>query len=105
MKNGTDEYIKGMFFALAIVLFVFGYYCFMQGRASVPNHGAGAATADRQLEQAGTTAQSITERASEVRQTGDRITSIVSDTGDTIADCKRILEGVRQRGKVEAVKN
>lgn len=85
---------------------------FVLSRISVPGNRDGADTVRDQLTSAQSTASTITgriekaeQRADSIRERTGRIESIVSDTGDTIKDSQRILEGIRRRGKVEAVKN
>lgn len=85
---------------------------FVLSRISVPGNGNGAGAVGKQLTNAQSTATAITERIEKAEQRADsirertgRIESIVVSTGDTIKDSQRILEGIRRRGKVEAVKN
>lgn len=85
---------------------------FVLSRISVPGNGDGTGAVREQLTSAQSTATTITgriekaeQRADSIRERTGRIESIVSDTGDTIKDSQRILEGIRRRGKVEAVKN
>ncbi len=97
-----------MFGCLLVVLACYGGYCFGLGRGSVPGNTAGIADVERQLTSAQETATGITDRAVAAQQGAqtigkniDRITSIVSESRDSIENCERIIEGIRARGKVE----
>lgn len=85
---------------------------FVLSRISLHSNGARVDSIGKQLEQAQRSSSAITngirqaERtADETYQTARRIESIVSESGDAIKDSQRILRGIRQRGKVETVKN
>lgn len=113
MKDGSENnYIKAMFFALVLIMFVLCHYCFCLGRNSVQHNGNGADTVREQLVSAGDTAKATAESISSAERTAQEaqgtvrtIESIVATNGTAIENCKQILAGIRRRGAKETAKN
>lgn len=119
MTDDTKDYFKVMFFVGIIVLFIFAYYCYSLGRASVSDHGAGDDSVRNQLDAAGTNQHEITSgiknatdrvenvqgKLDQTEQRAERIEAGEREARAIITDCKRILHEVRSRGKVEAAKD
>ena len=112
MRDGTDNFIKAMFFCFVLSLFVLCHTCYMRGRESVQHNGNGAAAIREELNNAGSTAAAITGGLSEAQRTAQEaeatarhIESIIAESGDAIKDSKRILRGIRERGATEETKN
>ena len=86
---------------IAVMVFCAGY---LFGR--LHHDSTGTDSIGNQLEQAQSTANTVTngigqaeQTAAAARDTTGTIQSIIVDTGDTIKDCQRILEGIRARGE------
>ena len=95
---------------LVLVVFVFmvvaGSVGYMLGLRNVSDHGSGTEPVGQQLNEAGTNISNATagiEQAENNIATGtesvEYLQGTVSTSTELIADCKRILEAVRARGK------
>ena len=96
-----------------VVIFSAGYLLCLR---HVSDHGSGADTAGNQLEQAGTAIQHAKDGIDQAAGTADKVgtgigaakesAGYLQHTADTsaelIADCQRIIEAVRRRGKEKA---
>ena len=96
-----------------VAIFCAGY---LLGLRHVSDHGSGADTVGNQLEQAGTAIQNAKDGIDQAAGTADKVgagigaakesAGYLQHTADTsaelIADCQRIIEAVRRRGKEKA---
>jgi len=115
MNEKTKVYI--MYASAIVAVLSFGYICWRIG--CLHNNGAGVGNIGNQLGQAQSAAQSVTDSVStaqttagEIGQTSQELGATINSiqgtlysTGDSIADCERILEAVRSRGKIKAPAN
>ena len=101
---------------LLVVVFCLGYLLCLR---HVSDHGGGADAVGNQLEQAGTniqnakngidqaagTAGAVAGTVADAQSTAEYLSGTVNDGAELIADCQRIIEAVRRRGKEKAPQN
>ena len=104
----------GAFLLLAGIWF---HYCLCI--RNVPDHGGGADSVGNQLTETGTaiqhakdvidqaqgTAGAVAETVADAQGTAEYLSGTVNDSAELIADCQRIIEAVRRRGKEKAPQN
>ena len=114
----NKEMAVGILVSVVVLVAIFcaGY---MLGLRNVSDHGGGADTVGNQLEQAGTniqnakdgidqatsTAGAVAGTVADAQGTAEYISGTVNDSAELIADCQRIIETVRRRGKEKAPQN
>lgn len=88
-EGKVENFYKTMFFCLVLVLFAFGHWCFMQGRASVTGQGAGTSASN-----------SIAGADSTAAATGNLVTTAADKIKAAENSVQRVSEsvgGVQQR--------
>ncbi len=105
----TGKGIAALVLVVFILLVVAGSVGYMLGLRHVSDHGSGTEPVGQQLNEAGTNISNATagiEQAENHIATGtesvEYLQGTVSTSADIIANCKRILEAVRARGKTNA---
>ena len=115
-EGKTDHVVAVVALVVFVVGFVSGY---MLGLRNVSDHGGGADTVGNQLAETGTAIQHAKDGIDQAAGTADKVgagigaakesAGYLQHTADTsaelIADCQRIIETVRRRGKEKAPQN
>ena len=115
-EGKTDHVVAVVALVVFVVGFVSGY---MFGLRHVSNHGSGADTVGNQLAETGTaiqhakdgidqaqgTAGAVAGTVADAQSTAEYLSGTVNDSAELIADCQRIIETVRRRGKEKAPQN
>ena len=106
---------KGMAIAVLVVFVLLvgaGFAGYMFGLRNVHDNGSGTDTVGNELGQVGTNISNAKDGIDSAQghiatgaESVDYLQGTVSTSADIIADCKRILEAVRRRGKTDKAAN
>lgn len=98
-----------VWFLFAVAVIVSVLYACLCGGGDVPDNGGGAdairselVTAGGKLEEQESTINGAIGTATEIERTAGEVLEIERGDAELLADCRRILEGVRARGETEA---
>lgn len=85
---------------IVLLLLVLWFCLFRNG-----NHGTGTFTVGNQLESIGKQQQETSRGIANAEKTVDNLDRSIRESGEIIADCKRILEAMRKRNESQTEQN